>query len=132
MKKIIITGGCGFIGSNLTDFLINNGYKIYIIDNFSNNKITKPNKKSKLYKLDIRNINQIKNINNIYAVIHLAASADILISKQDEKYFQDNLEGLQQVLNFCSVKNIKKLFLLPPHPCMVIKIIIIQLMNVVL
>ena len=101
MKKIIITGGCGFIGSNLTDFLINNGYKIYIIDNFSNNKITKPNKKSKLYKLDIRNINQIKNINNIYAVIHLAASADILISKQDEKkYFQDNLEGLQQVLNF--------------------------------
>ena len=109
MKKIIITGGCGFIGSNLTDFLINNGYKIYIIDNFSNNKITKPNKKSKLYKLDIRNINQIKNINNIYAVIHLAASADILISKQDEKkYFQDNLEGLQQVLNFCSVKNIKK------------------------
>ena len=72
MKKIIITGGCGFIGSNLTDFLINNGYKIYIIDNFSNNKITKPNKKSKLYKLDIRNINQIKNINNIHAVIHLA------------------------------------------------------------
>ncbi len=109
MKKIIITGGCGFIGSNLTDFLTNNGYKIYIVDNFSNNKITKPNKKSKLYKLDIRNINQIKNLNNIYAVIHLAASADILISKEDEKkYFQDNLEGLQQVLNFCSVKKIKK------------------------
>ena len=109
MKKIIITGGCGFIGSNLTDFLINNGYQIYVVDNFSNNKIIKPNKKSKLYKLDIRNINQIKNINNIHAVIHLAASADILISKKDEKkYFQDNLEGLQQVLNFCSVKKIKK------------------------
>ena len=32
MKKILITGGCGFIGSNLTNYLINKGYKVYIID----------------------------------------------------------------------------------------------------
>ena len=35
MKKILITGGCGFIGSNLTNYLINKGYKVYIVGNFS-------------------------------------------------------------------------------------------------
>jgi len=109
MKKIIITGGCGFIGSSLTDFLIKKGYKIYIIDNYSKNKITKPNKKSKLYKIDIRDINKINKIKNVYAVIHLAALAEILISKDNEKkYFKNNLEGLQETLNFCSNNKIQK------------------------
>ena len=109
MKKIIITGGCGFIGANLTDYLLKKGYKIYVIDNLSKNKIKKTNKKSKLYKIDIGNINQIKKLKNVNAIIHLAARADILISKNNEKnYFKDNLQGLQEVLNFCSLKKIKK------------------------
>ena len=109
MEKILITGGCGFIGSNLTNYLITKGYKVYIIDNFSQNKIDCPNKKSKIFKIDIRSVNLIKKLNNIQAVIHLAASANILISKKDEKkYFKDNIEGLQAILNFCCVKKIKK------------------------
>ena len=109
MKKILITGGCGFIGSNLTDFLIKKGYKIYLVDNFSKNKINSYNKKSKLYRIDINQINSLKKLPNFEAIIHLAASADILISKQEEKkYFNDNIEGLQEILNFCSSKKIKK------------------------
>ncbi len=109
MKKIIITGGCGFIGSNLTDYLIKKGYKVILIDNFSKNKINKPNKKSLLYKINIKNINKLKKIGDIFAVIHLAASAEILISKKNEKkYFQDNIEGLQEVLNFCSLNKITR------------------------
>tara|TARA_Y100000996_G_scaffold408252_1_gene387027 strand:- start:444 stop:1394 length:951 start_codon:yes stop_codon:yes gene_type:complete len=109
MKKILITGGCGFIGSNLTSYLINKRYKVYIIDNFSKNKVIKPHHNSKVYKINIKNINQLDKINNIYAIIHLAASADILISKKNEKkYFEDNIAGLQSVLNFCSIKKINK------------------------
>jgi len=56
MKKILITGGCGFIGSNLTNYLINKGYKVYIIDNFSKNKVSKPHHNSKVYKINIKNL----------------------------------------------------------------------------
>ena len=109
MKKVLITGGCGFIGSNLSDYLRRKGFKVYLIDNFSNNKTDIPIKKSLLYKRDINKINQIKNLKNISAIIHLAASADILISKKNEnKYYKDNISGLQEVLRFCSEKNVKK------------------------
>jgi len=46
----------------------------------------------------------------VHAIIHLAAIADILISKDNEKkYFNNNLKGFQDVLNFCSNNKIKKL-----------------------
>jgi UDP-glucose 4-epimerase len=36
--KYVVTGGAGFIGSNLVDLLIENGYSVDVIDNFSNGK----------------------------------------------------------------------------------------------
>ena len=38
MKNVIVTGGCGFIGSHLTEFLITKGFKVYIIDNLFSGK----------------------------------------------------------------------------------------------
>ena len=58
MMNILITGGCGFIGTNLSIFLNNKGYKIYTIDNFQrsgskfNYKILK--KLKNLYHLEIQ------------------------------------------------------------------------------
>ncbi len=58
--KILITGGCGFIGTNLSIYLKNKGFKIYTVDNFTrkgsryNKKILEKNK-IKNYYLDITN-----------------------------------------------------------------------------
>jgi nucleoside-diphosphate-sugar epimerase len=70
-NKILITGGCGYVGSLLSNTLAQKGYKITVIDTlwFGNNLIK--NKNIKVIKTDIRNIEKIK-INGFYAVIHLA------------------------------------------------------------
>ena len=38
MKNVILTGGCGFIGSHLCELLIDKGYKVYVIDNLYSGK----------------------------------------------------------------------------------------------
>ena len=59
-------------------------------------------KKVKLIKINVNKINKIKKINgNIFALIHLAAKAEILIDKENEnKYYDDNVNSVMQVLNF--------------------------------
>ena len=61
MSKIVVTGGLGFIGSNLIELLINKGFTIINIDktsyasNFYNVSKFKKNKKYKFFKIDINN-----------------------------------------------------------------------------
>ena len=64
MKKVIVTGGCGFIVSHLSEKLIKMGYKVIIIDNLSTGRlenISKFKNKVKFYKFDIKNKNKIEN-----------------------------------------------------------------------
>ena len=78
--KFIITGGAGFIGKNLCNFLLQKGHEVIIIDNFSNSKkssLKKLKKKIKIIKKDILDIGSIKNIKNIDCLIHLAAKTSV-------------------------------------------------------
>lgn len=78
MKKILVTGGAGFIGSHLVDKLIEKKYKVAILDDFSGGNIRNCNKKAKLYKLDIRNFKKIDKAISEFkpdTVYHLAANA---------------------------------------------------------
>jgi UDP-glucose 4-epimerase len=38
-KKAVVTGGCGFIGSHIVDFLLNEGWRVSVVDNLSSGKI---------------------------------------------------------------------------------------------
>tara|TARA_S200000501_G_scaffold297611_1_gene283938 strand:- start:120 stop:1082 length:963 start_codon:yes stop_codon:yes gene_type:complete len=110
VKNILITGGAGFIGSNLSEYLLNNGYNVIIVDDLSTGEIKNISKlKVKFYQRDVLDINKINFKKKIDIIIHLAAKAEILISKDKESiYSRSNLNALQSLLNFASRKKIKK------------------------
>jgi nucleoside-diphosphate-sugar epimerase len=72
---ILITGGCGFTGTLLTNDLIDLGYKVTVIDTQWFGNYLLPKKKLKVIKLDIRNHNKI-SLNNVDVVVHLASIAN--------------------------------------------------------
>ena len=77
--KILITGGAGFIGSHLTDKLIQKGHKVVVADNLSTGKKENLNKKAKFYKIDICSpeISQIFKKEKPEIVYHLGAQIDV-------------------------------------------------------
>lgn len=122
-KTYVITGGAGFIGSNLADNLLKEGHKIIVIDNFCdfyNPKIKENNIKNNinntnylLYKSDIRNREEIEKIfeeNKIDCVIHLAAMAGVRPSIENPILYQEvNCVGTQNILEAMKKNNIKNL-----------------------
>ena len=78
--KIIVTGGAGFIGSNLADELILKNHDVVIIDNLSTGKIDNINKDAKFYKCDITNREELHSIFSSEkpdVVFHLAAQINV-------------------------------------------------------
>ena len=110
MKKILITGGAGFIGANLSEYLLKRNYNITVLDDLSvGKKEYLKNNKIKFFKADINNINSLNFKDQFDILIHLAAKAEILISKKKEIIYQkSNLSALQSALNFSARNNIKK------------------------
>tara|TARA_B110000116_G_scaffold109460_1_gene94907 strand:- start:23 stop:928 length:906 start_codon:yes stop_codon:yes gene_type:complete len=113
--KILITGGMGFIGLYLVDYLLKKGNKITVLDNFSNSNRTSiertQNEKLRIIEGDIRKNDDINNsIKNQEIVIHLAAkiSVDESIESPNET-FDVNVNGTKNILKACEENNIKKL-----------------------
>ena len=88
--NIFITGGKGFLGSHLSDFLINQGHDITIFDNFSNSdsKMSAIHNKIKVIEGDIIDYSKLsKSMKNFELVIHLAAQISVKDSlKNPRKY----------------------------------------------
>jgi len=112
MPKSLVTGGAGFIGSNLVDMLIDLGHDVIVIDNESaDNKEFYWNEKAENYKLDICDYDSIKNLfNGVDYVFHLAAESRLQnsIANPIETAYK-NFVGTCIVLQCAKEANVKKL-----------------------
>ena len=79
MRKILVTGGAGFIGGHLVDRLIKQGHQVIVVDNLSTGKRENLNPKAKFYKTDICSpkISQIFKKEKLEAVFHYAAQINV-------------------------------------------------------
>ena len=82
--KILVTGGCGYIGTNLVKMLINVGYEVTVLDKFWFGNKLKKNKKLKVIKLNIKDIEKV-NLKNFNTIIHLANIANDPSAELDPK-----------------------------------------------
>lgn len=81
MAKILISGGAGFIGSNLVDKLIEKDHEVLVIDNLSTGKKENLNPKAKFFNLDLRDFEKIEPLfKDIDFVFHLAALPRVPLS----------------------------------------------------
>jgi len=109
MKKILVTGGLGFIGSHTVVELQNEGFEVVIIDNLSNtsigvlDKITEiTGKKPDFYQIDLRIKEDVKNFfdtTKIDGIIHFAAFKAVGESMQKPlDYYENNIGALVYLL----------------------------------
>jgi len=108
MKKILVTGGMGYIGSHTVVQLYEAGYEPIIVDNLVNSKPEVLNRIEKItgkrplfYEFDVRdeeNMNKIFDENDIFAVIHFAGLKSVGESVQKPQLYFDNNIGSTEVL----------------------------------
>jgi UDP-glucose 4-epimerase len=114
--KALITGGAGFIGSHLADFLIDSDYEVVVIDNLSIGRLENisellENPKFTFIQANIVDFNEIEgNFKGADWVFHLAALADIVPSIESPKeYYESNVNGTFNVLEACRKHHVKKI-----------------------
>ncbi len=121
MKKIIVTGGTGYIGSHTVIELLNNNYKVHIIDNLSNSDISMLDRIEKIAKkrpsftqlnlCDKTKLNDFfRSLSDIDGVIHFAALKSVGESvKMPIKYYENNVVGLCNLLEAIKSNSIPNL-----------------------
>jgi len=108
--RVLVTGGCGFIGSNIASSLLERGAKVFILDNFYSadfKNIIDLN--CEVIVADIRDKDIFKKLPRLDAIIHQAAITDTTL--KDEKLMMEvNYIGFKNVLEYCLKKKIKLIY----------------------
>ena len=115
VKKIFITGGAGFIGSHIAEWLIHDGYEVTVFDNLSNGKkeflssIT--SQRLRFIEADITNLDSlIENMMGHDLIWHLAANTDIIGGvEKPSRDLKDCVIGTFNVLEAMRQLNLKNI-----------------------
>ena len=125
--NVIVTGGAGFIGSHLVDFLVEKGFKVKVIDNLSSGRIENikkhiDNSTIEFYNIDLSDYSYqdklIELVRGCKWVFHLAALADIVPSIQHPiKYHKSNVDGTVNILEASRKNEIEKFVYIASSSC---------------
>ena len=115
-KNYLITGGLGFIGSAITNRLLEKGFNVTVFDNLSRGKkkrIFNKNKKINIINGDIRNLHKLKkSLKKIDAVIHLAyINGTKYFYTRPTDILEIAVKGITNIIDACKEKKIKELYL---------------------
>ncbi len=109
--SILLTGGSGYIGSQLSYILTDNNFEHSIIDNLTTGDKKLLNPKAKFYKVNFEEKKKIITIikkNKVKCVMHLAASTLVPESMlEHEKYYKNNVLNLITLLEVCRLTKVK-------------------------
>jgi len=110
-KKVLVSGGAGFIGSHIVDLLIDNNYEVVIVDDLSSGREENINKKARFYKL---NITDQKILSEVFQqekpdyICHEAAQISVSFSVRDPlSDAQTNILGSLNLLQCCLNHQVK-------------------------
>lgn len=124
MKKALVTGGCGFIGSHLVERLLEEGHSVVVLDNFStgrreNLSHLRNSKNLSIHEIDLCDFQAISPFfSKVDWVFHLAALADIVLSiDKPIDYYRANVTGTISVLEACRQASIKRFIYAASSSC---------------
>jgi len=103
--KILVTGGAGFVGTNLIKRLLKDGHEVQSLDNYSTGLKSNEVDGCRYWSGDIQNVWTMDN--DFDVVFHMAAIARIQPSfEKPEDYIETNFNGTYEVVKFCTKHNI--------------------------
>tara|TARA_B100000989_G_scaffold188187_1_gene141687 strand:+ start:29428 stop:30279 length:852 start_codon:yes stop_codon:yes gene_type:complete len=109
MKKILVTGGVGFIGTNLIKVLVETGYDVTSIDNYSVGSIENEVDNVNYINTDIENIVDLDDDYDL--CFHLAAKSRVQPSFKDPlEYLRVNVNGTAKVMEWAKITNTKVVY----------------------
>lgn len=123
-KKVIVSGGAGFIGSHLVERLLADGHQVAVLDNFStgrpqNLEHVRSRESLQIIEVDVTHAAEIAGyFEGVDWVFHLAALADIVPSIQNPAaYFAANVAGTASVLEAARRASVKRLVYTASSSC---------------
>jgi UDP-glucose 4-epimerase len=105
MKKVIVTGGAGFIGSTLVDELIEKGIEVVVLDNLSTGKESNINPKAEFIRCDVSKDRPL--FSGVDTVFHLAATPQVQYSIENPTD-NNNLDSVINMLNISNKSGVKR------------------------
>jgi UDP-glucose 4-epimerase len=109
MKKVVVTGGAGFIGSNMVDRLIDEGMEVIILDNFSTGKRENCNTNATVYDVDLSTDHLEPFLEGVDVVFHFAALARVQPSIEDPLTFnKHNVDSTLRLLFACHKQGVNR------------------------